>query len=106
MSRYLRAVKRIATANPDLAAKVLPFMDEETETIFFDEIYAQDLSGGVSAAVAWIQALWTASSDGLRSDPFNRMYAMDEDLRTATVDALAILLEVRPPSDMRMGGER
>ena len=94
MSKYLQAVKIIIAANPDLKAKVLPYLDEDTETIYFDEIYAQDLSGGVSAAVTWIQALWTASSKGLRSDPFSRMYAMDEKLRVATVKALATLLEV------------
>lgn len=84
-------IEKIAgvNASEELKRKVLPFINIERETIDWPKIWSQDFSGGHSAAVCWIQALWCDRVQ-TKLDPFDRAFAMDQSLQMAVIKALAI----------------
>lgn len=89
MSRELRAVLRIFSADAELRAKALPWVNIERERIEWEKIWGNDFGGGHTAAVVWAQAIWCDRVE-TKSDPFDRAFAMDTPLQIACIEALAI----------------
>lgn len=89
MSRELRAVLHIFTADAELRAKALPWVNIERERIEWKKIWSNDFGGGHAAAIVWAQAIWCDRVE-TKSDPFNRAFAMDTPLQIVCIEALAI----------------
>lgn len=89
LSPEMRAVLKVVNADEELKQKMLPFINPQGETIDWPKIWSQDFSGGHSAAVCWIQALW-CDKVLTKLDPFDRAFAMDEPLQRTVIEALAI----------------
>lgn len=90
MSRELRAVLHIFTADAELRAKALPWVNIERERIDWEKIWENGyFGGGHSAAVVWAQAIWCDRVE-TKSDPFDRAFTMGSPLQVACIEALAI----------------
>jgi len=89
LPRELRAVLRIFTANEELKAKALPYVDTRRQSIDWPGIWSNDFGGGHSAAIVFAQAIWCDRVE-TKSDPFDRAFSMDRDLQIACIEALAI----------------
>lgn len=89
MLRELRAVLHIFTADAELMAKALPWVNIERERIEWEKIWSNDFGGGHAAAVVWAQAVWCDRVE-TKSDPFDFAFAMDTPLQIACIEALAI----------------
>ena len=89
LSPELRAVITILASDPELVRKALPHVDIDKQEINWDQIYANDFSGGHSAALAFAKAIWCDRVE-TQSDPFDRAFAMDPKLQSAVLRGLAI----------------
>jgi hypothetical protein len=89
LSRELRAILRIVTADEELKRKVLPHIDFDRESINWDEIFSNDFGGGHLSAILFAKAIW-CDAVTTKSDPFDRAFAMDARLMRAVIEALAI----------------
>ena len=85
----LRAVITIMAADPELVRKALPHVDIDHQNINWEEIYANDFSGGHSAALTFARAIWSDKVE-TKSDPFSYAFNMDTRLQSAVLRALAI----------------
>jgi len=90
-STQLKAILLIANY-PALKPVVLPLIDTETETIFFEDLSYGSLSGGIKTAVTWIYCIWTDELPprewGWR-DPFEGFGVMDAELQKLILKAMA-----------------
>lgn len=89
-STQLRAILVIVNY-PALKPIILPVIDFDTETIFFEELGYGALSGGIKTAVTWIYCIWTDELPprewGWR-DPFEGFGVMDSELQQLILRAM------------------
>ena len=85
----LRAVLTIVNADPELRKKALPFVNIERQEVNWTEIFRHDLGSGRRAALVWAKALYRDQTP-FTVDPFDRALSMDDQLRRAVADAIAI----------------
>ena len=90
ISRELRAVLTIFSADAELRRKALPYVSIERECIDWESILQNDFGGGHSAAVLMARCIWMDRVPDGASDPFDRALAMDGWLRQKVHRALAI----------------
>ncbi len=90
LSRELRAVLTIFSADAELRRKALPYVSIERERVDWESILANDFGGGHSAAVLLARCLWLDRMPSGAADPFDRAFAMDGWLRRAVLRAIAI----------------
>jgi hypothetical protein len=89
MPSELRAVLHIFNADEELKRKALPHVDIEWHDVSWDQIFENDFGGGHLAAIIFAKAIW-CDQVTTTSDPFDRAFAMNEVLRLAVLQALAI----------------
>jgi hypothetical protein len=85
----LRAVLRIVTADNELKQKALPFVNIERREIDWQNIFRHDFSSSHRAALIWAKICWLDEMPA-KADPFDRAFSMDNCLREAVLEALAI----------------
>lgn len=88
MSRPLRAIITIASANLDLQQKLLPYISISDREVDWPVVFTQDFSHGNLAAVNWAYAIWT--NESAYRDPFALVSNMDVRLKLAVIRALLI----------------
>ena len=88
-SVQMRAVLLILNADRRLMNSVSPFINFDTETIFWNEICKISFGSGHRAAVTWAYSIWT---DELRprANCFDAALSMTPDLQAAVLQALAL----------------
>ncbi len=88
-SVQMRAVLFILNADPHLMNSVWPFLNLETETIFWDEIFKIPFGSGNRAGASWAYCIWT---DELRprANCFDAALSMTPNLQAAVLQALAL----------------
>ena len=85
----LRAVLRIVSADDELRKKALPFVNIERREVDWQKIFSQDFGSGHRASLLWAKICWLDESP-VKVDAFDRAFAMDNHLRVAVLEALAI----------------
>jgi hypothetical protein len=91
-STYLRellAVLRIFNYDSELQRKTLPHVNFERQSIDWPAIWENDFGGGHASALVFAQALWFDRVE-TKSDPFDRAFAMSNQLQKICLTALAI----------------
>ncbi len=88
-SVQMRAVLLILNADPHLMNSVWPFLNLETETILWDEIFKIPFGSGHRGAISWAFSAWT---DELRprANCFDGALSMTPNLKAAVLQALAL----------------
>jgi hypothetical protein len=89
LPRELFAILRIFSADQELQRKALKHVDTERQEINWFAISQNDFGGGHMAAVIWAKALWTLENPP-QSALFERALAMDDNLREAVIEGIAI----------------
>jgi len=88
-SLQMRAILHILNVDSDLYERVLPFIDLDRETIYWNEIFRIGFGSGHRAALAWCYAIWTDEPKP-RSNCFDAALSMDANFQTAVLEALAM----------------
>lgn len=88
-SVQMRAVLSILRSEPALFQLLSKFLDLETETIFWDEIYKLPMAAEHRIAVSWAYSIWT-DQPRPRANYFEGALSMTPDLQFAVLNALAI----------------
>jgi hypothetical protein len=99
--RELRAVLRIFTADDELKRKTFPHVNLNRTSIDWPAIWSSDFGGGHAAVLTFAQAIW-CDQVVTKADPFDRAFAMDNKLKQACLEALAIRWGLMT-GDERMG---
>lgn len=89
LSTQMRAVLLIFGADDHLMKAVSPFINLDTETIHWDQIFKIPFGAGHCAAVTWAYGVWT---DGprTRTNCFDAALSMTPNLQVAVLQALAL----------------
>jgi len=90
MTSYLKAVLHIVHASPGLTEKMLPFINQAEEEIYWDDVFRQAHSSGELTAVKWCFCIWTTECPENRN-PFPGSFNLDEQMTQAVLEALLIL---------------
>ena len=85
----MRAVLMIFNADPYLIEAVSPFINFESETIFWDRINKIPFGSGHKAAVAWAYGVWTDEPKA-RTNCFDGALNMSPHLKVAVLEALCL----------------
>jgi hypothetical protein len=89
MSKQLQAVLMIAR-HPVMRDVLLPIINQQNETIFWEKLDYGVLSGGMKTAASWARAVW---SDELPPkqwrDPFEGFPVMSRELQRIVLAAVA-----------------
>ena len=95
MSKYLRAVLILATANPTVQTIMLPHIDMDTESINWAPIFSSPANtSGTRALAEWAYCLWTNEIRNGRN-PFDAAHSLDNSGRLKLLEAIAIWLEAK-----------
>lgn len=62
-SLQMQAVLRVLKADPYLYDCVSPFINFDTETIYWNEIFRMDFGSGHRGAVTWCYSIWGRSGE-------------------------------------------
>lgn len=89
VSCEMDAVLHIFTYDDELAAKALPHVNIERQSIDWYAIFKNHFGSGHYAAVVWAYCLWMDRSLE-QLDPFGAAFSMDAGLRRRVIQALAI----------------
>jgi hypothetical protein len=87
-STQMRAVLLIFNADPYLMEAVTPFINFETESIFFDKILRLPFGSGHKAAARWAFAVWTDEQP--KGNCFDSALSMSAHLQIAVLEALCL----------------
>jgi len=85
----MRAVLHVLKADPHLYERVFPFINFDTETIYWNEIFRIGFGSGHRGAVTWCYGIWV-DEPRPRSNCFNAALSMDPRLQVAVLEALAM----------------
>ncbi len=88
-SPELRAVLTILNADEELRLKALPHVSVERREINWERIFRNDFGSGHRAALLWAKSLFRDEAPA-KVDPFDRAFSMDNHLRVAVINAIAI----------------
>ncbi len=88
-SQQMRAVLHVLKADPNLYERVSPFINFDTETIYWNEIFRQGFSSGHRGAVTWCYGIWV-DEPRPRSNCFDAALSMDPRFQVAVLEALAM----------------
>lgn len=88
-STQMRAVLLIFGADKFLMESVAPFINFDTETIYWDQINKIPFGSGHRAATAWAYGLWT-DEPRPKSNVFGAALSMSPGLQAAVLQALAL----------------
>lgn len=95
MSKYLRAVLVLATANPTVQAIMLPHIDVNTESVNWPPIFSSPANtSGTRALAEWTYCVWTNEIRNGRN-PFDAAHLLDNGGRLKRLEAIAIWLEIK-----------
>lgn len=100
MSQQLKAVLIIVESAPSIRNRLLSIIDQENETIYWDDLNYGVLSGGEKAAASWVYSVWTDAPvpAGWR-DPFEGFGVMGPETQAACLTALAFRHALRPQEE-------
>ncbi|MCM2281467.1 MAG: hypothetical protein NDI61_06430 [Bdellovibrionaceae bacterium] len=89
LSTQMRAVLLIFSTDDFLLKAVSPFINLDTETIYWDQIQKIPFGSGHRAATTWAYGVWT---DELRprTNCFDAAFSMGPRLQAAVLQALAL----------------
>lgn len=88
-SLQMRAVLHVLKADPHLFERVSPFINMETETIYWNEIFRMGFGPGHRGAVSWAYGIWV-DEPRPRANSFEAALSMDSVLQVAVLEALAM----------------
>lgn len=87
-SMQMRAVLIIFNADPYLMEAVTPFINFETESIYFDKIMRLPFGSGHKAAVQWAYGCWVDEQP--KGNCFDGALNMNPQLKIAVLEALCL----------------
>lgn len=88
MTNQVKAGLMIAN-HPTIKEKILPFINVERETIYFDKVEYGSLSGGEKVLFSWLWVLWTDTPVPMGwRDPVADFGVLDAKTQVLVVDAL------------------
>ncbi len=85
----MRAVLHVLKADPSLYERVIPFINLQTEPIFWHDIFRLGFGSGHRGAVTWCYGIWV-DEPRPRSNPFDAALSLDARLQIAVLEALAM----------------
>lgn len=88
-SLQMRAVLHVLKADPYLYDRVSPFINFDTETIYWNEIFRMGFGSGHRGAVTWCYGIWV-DEPRPRSNCFDAALSMDPRFQVAVLEALAM----------------
>ncbi len=88
LSMQMRAVLLIFNADPYLMNAVAPFINLETESIYFDKILRLPFGSGHKAAARWAYGIWTDEMP--KGNCFDSALCMSPHLQVAVLEALCL----------------
>lgn len=88
-SQQMRAVLTLLRADSCLFNAAIQWIDLETESIHWDQLFKMVLSSGHRNVLGWAYSIWT---DEIRSktNPFDEALSLEPALQAAVLQALAI----------------
>jgi hypothetical protein len=89
LSTQLRAVLLIFNSDPYLMNAVSPYINFETESIYWDKINKIPFCSGHKAAVTWAYGVWTDEQKP-RANCFDAALRMSSHLQVAVLEALCL----------------
>jgi len=87
-SQQMRAVLLVLNADPFLMEAVTPFINFETESIYWDKIQKLPLCSGHKSAVRWAYGIWTDEMP--KGNCFGGALNMSAFLQVAILEALCL----------------
>ncbi len=87
-SQQMRAVLLVLTADPYLMEAVTPFINFETESIYWDKIQKLPLGSGHKSAVRWAYGIWTDEMP--KGNCFGGALNMSSFMQVAVLEALCL----------------
>lgn len=87
-SQQMRAVLLVLNADPYLMEAVAPFINFETESIYWDKIQKLPLCSGHKNAVRWAYSVWTDEMP--KGNCFGGALNMSPFLQVAVLEALCL----------------
>jgi len=88
LSQQMRAVLLIFNADPYLMSTVGPFINLETESIYWDKILKLPFGSGHKGAVRWAYGVWTDEMP--KGNCFDGALSMSPFLQVAVLEALCL----------------
>ncbi len=88
-SLQMQAVLHVLRADPYLYDRVSPFINFDTETIYWNEIFRMGFGSGHRGAVTWCYGIWV-DEPRPRSNCFDAALSMDPRFQVAVLEALAM----------------
>lgn len=88
-SLQMQAVLHVLKTDPHLFERVSPFINLQTETIYWNEIFRMGFGSGHRAAVTWCYGIWV-DEPRPRSNCFDAALRMDPNFQKAVLEALAM----------------
>ena len=87
-SQQMRAVLLVLNADPYLMEAITPFINFETESIYWEKIQKLPLCSGHKSAVRWAYGIWT--DDMPKGNCFGGALNMSPFLQDAVLEALCL----------------
>jgi hypothetical protein len=87
-SQQMRAVLLVLNADPYLMEAATPFINFETESIYWDKIQKLPLCSGHKSAVRWAYGIWTDEMP--KGNCFDGALNMSPFLKVAVLEALCL----------------
>ena len=94
-STQMRAVLHVLKADPFLYERVSPFINFDTETIYWNEIFRMGFGSGHRGAITWCYGIWVDEPKP-RSNCFDAALSMDPQFQMAVLEALAMRWGLTP----------
>ena len=88
LSQQMRAVLLIFNADPYLMEAVAPYINLETESIYWDKIHKMPFGPGHKGAVRWAYGVWTDEMP--KGNCFEGALEMSPFLQVAVLEALCL----------------
>ncbi len=88
-SLQMRAVLHVLNVDAHLYERLSTFINLDTETIYWNEIFRMGFGSGHRAALAWCYAIWVDEPKP-RSNCFDAALSMDPSFQAAVLEALAM----------------
>ena len=96
ISQQMRAVLLIFNADPYLMYAVSPFINMETETIYWDKIQKLPFGSGHKGAIRWAYGVWTDQMP--KGNCFDGALSMSPHLQFAVLESLCLRWGLRGPA--------
>jgi hypothetical protein len=88
-STQMRALLLIFKADPYLSDALSPFINLETESIYWDKIFKLPLGSDHRAAILWAYGIWT-DSQSPKGDVFDVADSLTANFQAAILEALCL----------------